>query len=583
MSAHGKRWQLREPPSAEFVARLGCGTVVATLFYQRDLHEPEAVAGFLDDTYPKGLHNPLLMRGMPEAVARLVRAIHEREPIAVYGDFDADGVTAVALLMQAIAAWGGDIRPYIPHREREGYGLNREAVEQLSAEGVRLLITVDCGISNRDEVAFANERGLDVIVTDHHQPPPVLPPALAVVNPKQPGCPYPFKQLVGVGIAFKLVQALFRQGLRFDTVRARDLLDLVALGTIADMGPLYGENRVLVKAGLEAMRETQRPGLLALIRAAGVKQKQIASRDIGFSLGPRINAAGRLDDAILAYQLLLADDLATAEQLAGELNLANRQRQEITQQVMGDACEQAEATAKHQQPIVVLESTDYPAGVVGLVAGKLVEQWARPVVLIARGSEVSRGSARSIPTFNIFKALSACRDAFAALHPGQDLFIRFGGHSMAAGFSIRNEYIEALETGLQSLAAQQLTEALLQPTLHIDVEVSLDEVTWDLLQALQAFEPFGEANHQPILLSRRVCVVGAWPTGTDGKHLKLQVELPSTDQNGKRTLSAIAFRLGHLAEPLRRHPWIDIAYTLQENTWNNPSSLQLNVKDFRRA
>lgn len=582
-SAHGKRWRLREPVSGEFIAHPDCRGLVATLLYQRDLRDTESTERFLHDTYPRGLHHPLRMKGMLEATTRLIQAITAGESIAVYGDFDADGVTAVALLMQAIPAFGGTIRPYIPHREREGYGLNHEAIEQLAAEGVRLLITVDCGISNRDEVAHAANLGLDVIVTDHHQPPPILPSALAVVNPKQPGCDYPFKQLVGVGIAFKLVQALVKQGLELRNVRGRDLLDLVALGTVADMGPLLDENRILVKAGLEALRQTQRPGLRALIDAAGLKQARITSTDIGFSLGPRLNAAGRLDDAILSYQLLLADDFATAQHLAAELSLANRQRQQITQRVMREAYEQAESMGKHRERIVVLESADYPAGVVGLVAGKLVEEWCRPVVLISQGVELSRGSARSIPNLNIFRALTDCRNRFAADYPGKDLFVRFGGHSMAAGFTIVNAHLRELEERLQQLANTHLTDDLLEPTLSIDAEVSLDLLTWELLHELRQLEPFGEANHQPVLMSRGVHVVGAWPIGSDGKHLKLQLDLGDNGKGGVKTLPAIAFRLGHLAEPLRKYPWIDLAYTLEENTWNGTSSLQLNVKDFRRA
>ncbi|MEI7772655.1 MAG: DHH family phosphoesterase, partial [Chloroflexales bacterium] len=293
MSARRKRWDLLPGAPTDFARRIGRSPLLATLLYQRQLRDPDAVRAFLDADYRGGLHDPLLMRGMPEASARIARAIAEGEAMAVYGDFDTDGVTAVTLLVQAITAMGGDIRPYIPHRTREGYGLNNLAVEQLAEDGVRLLITVDCGISNVDEVAQANVLGLDVIVTDHHHPPAELPAALAVVNPKQPGCAYPYKQLVGVGIAFKLVQALVKRGLRLGKLRGRDLLDVVALGTVTDMGPLDGENRVLVKAGLEALNATQRPGLKALVEVSGLTLGKVDSAAIGYMLGPRINAAGR--------------------------------------------------------------------------------------------------------------------------------------------------------------------------------------------------------------------------------------------------------------------------------------------------
>jgi single-stranded-DNA-specific exonuclease len=591
-SARDKLWKHREPPPAELLPAREQDSVIAVLLFQR-LYQPaplpdapaeavrdafdERVAHFLDDAYPQGMHDPLLMRGMPEASARIAQAIADSEPMAVYGDFDTDGVTAVTLLMQAISAMGGTIAPYIPHREREGYGLNSEAVENLAEQGVRLLITVDCGISNVAEVERANELGLDVIVTDHHQPPAILPPAFAIVNPKQPGCAYPFKQLVGVGIAFKLVYALFRHGLRPEGLRGRDMLDVVALGTVADMGPLDGENRILVKAGIKALRETTRPGLRALIEVAGLSQDMIDSTAIGFMLGPRINAAGRLDDAVRAYKLLLADDMETAQRLAEELNQANRQRQQMTRELVRASMEDAAVRGADQHRIVVLDSESYPAGIVGLVAARLVEQWARPVVLIARGPELSRGSARSVPGFNIFRALTTCHEQSTE----KDLFVRFGGHSLAAGFTIRNEYLPELAERLHALADAELTDDLLQPTLLIDAEVELGALNWDLLHELALLEPFGQANQQPILMSRRVYVQGAWSRGNEGQHLKLHLT-PQENHRGP-PMQAIAFGLGHLAEPLHRHPWIDIAYTLEANTWKGTRSLQLNVKDFRRA
>ena len=568
MSARRKRWMLRDPAPPELARRLGCSPLLADLLYQRNLREPELVRAFLDADYRSGMHDPLLMKGMPEASARIAQAIADRELMAVYGDFDTDGVTAVTLLMQAISAMGGTIRPYIPHRTREGYGLNNLAVEQLATDGVRLLITVDCGISNVDEVARATAMGLDVIVTDHHHPPAVLPDALAVVNPKQPGCAYPYKQLVGVGIAYKLVQALVKRGLRLGELRGRDLLDVVALGTVTDMGPLDGENRVLVKAGLEALNATQRPGLKALIDVAGLVQGKIDSSAIGYMLGPRINAAGRLDDAVRAYDLLLADSLGQARGLADELNRTNRERQELTKRVQEAARNKAEAEGKQLKRIVVIDDAEFPAGVVGLVAGKLVEEWGRPVLLIERGEHESRGSARSVAGFSIIDALTSCKE----------LFVRFGGHAAAAGFTIANAQIEVLDARLQELAASALTEEMLTPTLHIDAEVELGSLNWDLLSDLGRLEPFGQANQQPVLMSSAVEVADARTRGADQQHLRLLLR-----KNGGPTIEAIAFRMGHLADALRRHPQIDIAYTLEAREWNGERSLQLNVKDFRRA
>ncbi len=568
MSARRKRWDLLPGAPPDFARRVGRSPLLATLLYQRQLRDPDAVRGFLEAGYRGGLHDPLLMKGMPEASARIAHAIAEGEPMAVYGDFDTDGVTAVTLLVQALTAMGGKIRPYIPHRTREGYGLNNLAIEKLAEDGVRLLITVDCGISNVDEVAQAVSLGLDVIVTDHHHPPAELPAALAVINPKQPGCAYPYKQLVGVGIAFKLVQALAKRGLQMGALRGRDLLDVVALGTVTDMGPLDGENRVLVKAGLAALNATQRPGLKALVEVSGLTLGKVDSAAIGYMLGPRINAAGRLDNAERAYELLLADTHAQAKILADELNQTNRARQELTKQVQMAAKAMAEADGRNQRQIVVIDGAEFPAGVVGLVAGKLVEEWGRPVLLIERGEETSRGSARSVPGFSIIDALTGCKE----------LFVRFGGHSAAAGFTIANEHIPALDARLQAIAAEQLTDEMLQPSLRVDAEVAFNDLGWELLADLAQLEPFGQANPQPTLMSAGVQVVDARTRGADGQHLRLLLR-----QDGGTTYEAIAFRLGHLADALRRHARIDVLYTLEVNEWNGERKLQLNLKDFRRA
>jgi single-stranded-DNA-specific exonuclease len=569
MSARKKRWVLRDPAPADFIASAhGLPPVVATLLYQRGMRDQRDIAAFLSPDYRGGLHDPFLMKGMDAAARRLAHAIAEGEPVAVYGDFDTDGVTAVTLLTQAITAMGGDIRPYIPHRLNEGYGLNTEAIDRLAAEGVRLLVTVDCGISNVQEVAHAQASGIDVIVTDHHTPPALLPEAFAVVNPKQPGCAYPYKQLVGVGIAYKLVLALVRLGVKMP-LRGRDLLDVVALGTVTDMGPLTGENRVLVKAGLESINTTQRPGLKALILAAGLVQGKITSSDISFGLGPRLNAAGRLDDAILAYKLLLADDDAAARELAEALNKANRQRQELTKETQQAARQHIEALGKQSNRIVVLDGEGYPAGLVGLVAAKLVEELGRPVLMLERGAETSRGSARSVPGFSIIDALTAC----------DDLFVRYGGHSAAAGFTIATERLPELEQRLLAYADAHLADDMLAPALDIDAEVPLGALTWELLAQLSTLEPFGQANPQPVLLSRSVRVVGARATGAEGQHLKLRLD----DGAGGPSYDAIGFRLGRFAGYFAKPLVIDIAYTLEANEWNGSRTLQINVKDFRSA
>jgi single-stranded-DNA-specific exonuclease len=567
ISARNKRWEFREPASPETVDALRRGAVVSTLLFHRNINTPEAATRFFEATYPNGRHDPFLMKGMAEASSRLIHALREQEPIAVYGDFDTDGITSVTLLKQALTALGGIVLPYIPLRESEGYGLNTRAIRDLAERGARLLVTVDCGISNVAEVAYARELGLDVIVTDHHTPPSQLPDALAVVNPKQEGCAYPYKQLVGVGIAFKLVHSLLKQGLT-SPLRGRDMFELVALGTVADLGPLDGENRILVKAGLEALNMTQRPGIQALSTVAGVIPGQIDSMAIGYRLAPRLNAAGRMGDARDAYELLLTDNEEMALELARKLEQANRQRQSLTEEIQEEAIRQAQESGKTSNKIVLLDNEAYPSGVVGLVAARLVEVWGRPVIMIERGTEESRGSARSIAGFNIIAALTTCRD----------LFVRFGGHSRAAGFTIKTEHLPELEHRLLAHAETHLTDDFLAPSLVIDAAIPMSQLTGEFFDTLASFEPFGEGNVQPVLMSQHLLATDIRAVGSNGQHLKLRLS-----QNGGKPQEAIAFGLGHLAEPLRKHPWIDVVYTLETNVWNGDHSLQLNVKDFRRA
>ncbi len=566
LSARNKRWLVHETPR-EFIAALRqFPPPIAAALYQRGLRNEDAIREFFASDYR--LHDPFKLRGMEAAVQRIVAAIQNHEPMAVYGDYDTDGVTAVTLLVQVIRAMGGMIQPYVPHRIREGYGLNTAAIDALAHEGVRLLITVDCGISNVREAEYARTVGLDLIITDHHEPPPRLPAALALINPKQPGCPYPFKHLVGVGIAYQVARALARRGLR-STLQKDDLLDVVALGTVTDMGPLLGENRVLVTHGLKALNAAQRPGVRALIEAAGLTPGRVTSTDISFGLGPRLNASGRIDSARLSYELLLAEELETAQRLAHELNMQNHQRQQVSKSVQEQASAQIRALGKDRQRIIVLDDAGYPAGVVGLVAARLVEEFGRPTVLIERGETWSRGSARSVAGFSMIEALTACAG----------LFERFGGHTEAAGFTIATSRLPELEECLVQYAEQRLPDDLLIPSLCIDAEISLGELSHDLLQELKKLEPFGQGNPQPVLMSSRVQVIGAWPRGSEGQHLKLRL----TDASGAGPFNAIAFRFGHLVRYFEQPRWIDVAYTLEADEWNGGDALQLNVRDFRSA
>jgi single-stranded-DNA-specific exonuclease len=556
------RWVQRPAAPAAFLHELPprIAPLLGQVLWNRQITDPGAVESFLSADY-NTLHDPFALRDMDRAVERIRRAIEEQQTVAVYGDFDTDGVTGVALLKQALSALGLHVLPYIPRRVEEGYGLNMPAIEQL-AEKANLLITVDCGISNVAEIARARALGLDVIVLDHHTPPAVLPEGYAVINPKREDCRYPFDMLAGVGVAYKLTQALHRVGLR-TSLRGRDLLDVVALGTVTDMAPLYGENRILVKHGLRAINQSERPGIKALIEATA-SRRPIDTRTIGYVLGPRLNAAGRLDDAIRAYHLLLATDDAEAQALAEELNTINLQRQTLTKEVQQRAHELALSSGKDQQRIIVLDNKDFPSGVVGLVAARLVETWGRPVLLLERGEISSRGSARSVEGFSIIGALTEIGE----------LFEKFGGHTMAAGFTIATDRLPELESRLQTIAARDLPDDLLTPRLYYDAELPLSQLNVELVEQLAELEPYGHGNPEPVWVTRGLKVVDAFAMGKERQHLKLRLF------DGRATIDALWWRNAEHAAALSNCPRVDVAYTVALNEYMGRRRVQLVVKEL---
>jgi single-stranded-DNA-specific exonuclease len=539
--------------------------LVVQLLHNRGIDDPDAAHHFLGEGITTD--NPFALKGMNAAVSRLRRAIRRGELVAVYGDFDTDGVTATALLVEALSAHGAQVKPYIPHRVDEGYGLNLDALRRLYRRGARVVVTVDCGIRALREVERAS-RGLDLIVTDHHSVGDELPPAVAVINPKQPGCPYPFKELSGVGVAFKLAQALLRVQRRMGRspdVTEESLVDLAALGTVADLVPLLGENRSLVRRGLEALNEGTRPGVEALMADAGLRRGDVDATAIGFRLGPRLNAAGRVDTAMLAYRLLTSRDPLETKELAGSLGALNRRRQELTEETVAAA--EAQVLASHPDAHLYLAaSKDFLPGIVGLAASRLTEAYYRPSIVVELGDEESRGSCRSIPEFHITNALDKCAD----------MLVRHGGHAAAAGFTVATDKLGNLRRRLQALAAEQLADVDLRPTLKIDVEIPLEEVDWATHGLLSQIEPCGMDNPQPVLVSRGVAVHSQRAVGSEQKHLKLALR----DGRGV-AWDAIAFRRGDLSGQVPAR--VDVAYTLGVNEWNHEKRLQLNVQDLRPA
>lgn len=539
--------------------------MMAQLLCNRGITDPSEAQSFLSAGHFEP--NPFRMKGITEAVTRLRRAIRDSELVAVFGDFDADGITATALLVQALRAVGAKVRPYIPHRMEEGYGLRLDALRDLYRKGVRVLVTVDCGIRAVSQIEQAR-RGLDIIVTDHHRIGPQLPSALAVINPRQPGCGYPFKELSGAGVAFQLARALLRANSKSRARKAialeeEDLLDLVALGTVADVVPLVGENRALVKRGLEILNRSPRPGVQALMKAAKLQPGHITARTNAFVLAPRLNAAGRLDSASLSYELLCSASLQEAQPLAERLERINADRRRLTQEILEQARQRV--MTEPLPPLLFAAQKGFHPGVVGLVASRLAEEFYRPAVVVEEEEEFSRGSARSIPEFHIGRALDECAE----------LLERHGGHRAAGGFTARSENLPALEERLLAIAQREFEGVELVPELDIDLEVDCAQVGVDTIELLQQLEPFGQGNPRPLFLSREVETRGVRVAGQEGRHLQMVLAA------GQEERHAIGFGLGELAG--RVGDRVDIVYMIEINEWNGQRRLQFNVQDLRAS
>lgn len=561
-----KRWAIPPRMTSEADAALEkFPPILRQILFNRGFATYEESKNFLNGK-PSADANPFQMIGMQTAIDRIQFAIKNNEPIAIYGDYDVDGVTATALLVDALKRLDANVIGYIPNRFEEGYGLNPTALDDLKSRGIQLVISVDCGIRSPNEALHAKSIGLDLIISDHHHPDGAhLPEALAVINPKQHGDPYPDKDLAGVGIAYKIAEALF--SVQKPMINNLDwLLDLVALGTVADLAPLVGENRVLVKRGLRQMRQTTRQGLFSLAGVAEIPIQKVTAMHIGFMLGPRLNAAGRLKEALASFELLTTNDVFRAGELAQQLDMQNRERQRITRDMQTRAEEIATREDKDAHLLFAVDES-FNSGVIGLAASRLTEKYYRPAVVASKGEEETRGSCRSIPEFHITEALDQCAD----------LLVRHGGHAAAAGFTVKNENLPALMLRLKSLAEEKLSGVELKPTLTADAEVSLSEIRPELYEkCLRYLEPTGYGNREPAFVARNVKVKNSRTVGAEGKHLKLTLE----DEKGYAH-DAIGFRLGewHQAMPAR----VDIFFTYEPNEYNGRVSYQLNLKDLKKS
>jgi single-stranded-DNA-specific exonuclease len=566
------RWVLPGTSSADVEAltsTLALHPLAAQVLVHRGYTTAESASAFLADRLTD-LPDPFLMKGMAKAVERICDALRERQLITLYGDYDVDGVCSTALLALFLRQLGATISTYIPHRLGEGYGLNPQAVERLAALGTRVLVTLDCGITSVAEISKANALGMDVVIVDHHSVPEALPPAWAVLNPHQRGCTYPTQHLCAAGVAFNFCLAI-RKRLREQGFFAqrkephlRSLLDLVALATVADVVPLTGANRVLVRHGLTEIAEARRPGMRALKEVCGVPALgPVSSGQVGFRLAPRINAAGRLHDASLGLQLLCAPDLESARPLAQALDAANLERQAIERQILAEALQQAEqgSTAK----ALVLHSRTWHPGVIGIVASRVVERFHRPTVMIALEDAMGRGSARSIAGFHLVTALEEC-----AGH-----LVRYGGHRQAAGLSIEAARLPAFSEAFARIAAQKLTDDDIVPSCRVDALVSLSELSPEVAKGLEVLAPFGSGNPEPVFATRDVTarprVVASRQEGR-ASHLKLFFDSASD-------VDAIGFGMGDRLGIVDRR--IDLAYQISLEEWNGRERLSLKLKDLR--
>jgi single-stranded-DNA-specific exonuclease len=565
-----RRWRIKQPDpaQAERLARnTGLPVRIAALLLNRGIEDQAAATRFLSSSLGE-LHDPFLLKGMESAVDRLVSAGRAGEKVCVYGDYDVDGITSVALLVLFFQAVGIDCFYYIPKRLEEGYGLSAEGVETASRLGARVIVTVDCGITADEEARLCSTLGIDLIITDHHTPGAVLPPACAVINPHQPDCPFPFKQLAGVGVAFNLLIAL-RSRLRGERGCAgnslpnlREYLDLVTLGTLADIVPLLDENRLFVKYGLLELTNSQRVGVQALKTVAGVSGK-VGCGAVGFRLAPRLNAAGRLEDAALGVELLLSSDRERAAGIASRLDTSNAERQAIEQAMLRDALEMVQGDKRlARRKSIVLASRDWHPGVIGIVASRIVDIYHRPTILIALQEGNGKGSGRSIPQFHLHDALFACADHL----------MKFGGHKYAAGISIDESTLQAFVERFDEVAQGVLGDADLTPDLNIDGELAPDEITVVLAEEVDRLSPFGMGNPEPVFMLRGATVVDRRVVGEN--HLKLRLAA------GGNLFEAIGFNMAHQEHPPER---IDAAFSLEMNEWNGRRKLQMRLRDLRAA
>ncbi len=554
------------------------------MLFNRDLHDEDAILKFLYPDYARDVHDPFLFSDMRKAVDRIFTAIEKKERIVIHGDYDADGVSGSTVLCTTLRALGADAGYFIPHREKDGYGLNINTIQKLSDEGAQIIITTDCGISNVEEVALANECGIDVIITDHHQIPPELPAACAILHPKVETEEYPDKTLSGGAVAFKLCQGLLAHhrdsgNVNIDGISheafEKWLLDMVAISSVADMVPLTGESRALTRFGLMVLGKTRRLGLRTLMEKSyiyfdGPKKTTIDTTTIGFRIAPRINAVGRLADATEALDLMMTNDGEIARVLADKIHDYNSQRQKITEELGKLALEYIEEHHKEDDPILFVRGDGWPPGVVGLIASRIMNKRNKPVIVVGEANGTLVGSGRSIDQFHITNALGEASDSLA----------KFGGHPQACGFSLKSkDHFDQFTQKMTEIAARELADKEIVPELHLEAKAHLDELTLEMAHEIARFAPFGVGNPEPLFTSSGIIVIDVQTMGKDGSHMRLLAR----QEDGKRVRKFIAFRCPEWIEQIKKNDILDVVYEIGINEWNGRQELQLKLTDLKKV
>ena len=560
-----KKWQIYETDEnkiQEISQKYNLNKLLSTILANRNIIDEKDIKQFLSPTR-KDFHDPFLIHDMEKAVERIIKAIEKQEKVTIYGDYDVDGITSITVLKSYLSDRGLEVETYIPNRLNEGYGLNKEAIEKIHNNGCQLMITVDCGISGIEEIEYANSLGIETIVTDHHEPGNELPKAFAVIDNKRKDSNYPFRELAGVGVVFKLIQAIsIKLGLAEEEYLK--YLDIVCIGTISDIVPLVDENRVITKLGLMLVRQTKNIGLKAILKTSGYNK--IDSNTISFGVAPRINACGRMGVAEEALELFLSKNVNHVMELARKLNDHNRVRQETEKSIFEEALKQIQEKHLDENNTIVVGGENWHHGVIGIVSSKITEMYFKPSILLSfEGDDLGKGSGRSIPGFDLHDALMKCEDCIE----------KFGGHSMAIGITVKRENLEKLKQELENIAIEEKIDEIV-PIIKIDARINLSEVNKEMVESLKELEPFGEGNKMPIFAFKNL-KIDSIRALSEGKHLKL------TLKDNNTIVNAIGFNMGELAQDYRIGDKIDVVGTLEINSFNGTDSIQINMKDLMKS